>query len=103
MRSWRRIALHAVRDGGVFQPVEQCVDGVVHPVRDGAPLGLQPIRVALKPCDEDSGRPAFACTYTCAPLLDQQRTVARVVQRSLRAAIGLSGPSCAVVDAPHKG
>ena len=48
----RRIALHAVRDGihGVFQRVEQCADGVVHPLRDGAPLGLQPIRVALKPC-----------------------------------------------------
>ena len=77
----RRIALHAVRDGihGVFQRVEQCVDGVVHPLRDGAPLGLQPIRVALKPCDEDSEqRPSglrLHLVHVCSPLLDQQRTV----------------------------
>ena len=67
----RRIALHAVRDGihGVFQRVEQGVDGVVHPLRDGAPLLFQPILVALKPCDEDSEqRPSgLACiSYTCA-------------------------------------
>ena len=77
----RRIALHAVRDGihGVFQPVEQCADGVVHSVRDGAPLGLQPILVALKLVDEDveqwpSGL-RLHLVHVCSPLLDQQRTV----------------------------
>ena len=77
----RRIALHAVRDGihGVFQRVEQFESGVVHPLREGAPLVLQPIRVALKPCDEDSGqRPSglrLHLVHVCSPLLDQQRTV----------------------------
>ena len=77
----RRIALHAVRDGihGVFQRVEQCVDGVVHPVRDGAPLLLQPILVALSLVDEDveqwpSGL-RLHLVHVCSPLLDQQRTV----------------------------
>ena len=48
----RRLALEAVRDGihGGFQRVEQFESGVVHPGREGAPLVLQPIRVALKPC-----------------------------------------------------
>ena len=77
----RRIALEAVRDGihGGFQPVEQFESGVVHPLREGAPLGLQPIRVALKPCDEDSGQwPSglrLHLVNVCSPLLDQQRTV----------------------------
>ena len=45
----------------------------------GAPLGLQPILVALKPCDEDveqwpSGL-RLHLVHVCSPLLDQQRTV----------------------------
>ncbi len=80
-RRSRWLALEAVRDGihGVFQRVEQFESGVVHPLREGAPLVLQPIRVALKPCDEDSGqRPSgirLHLVHVCSPLLDQQRTV----------------------------
>ena len=54
-------------------------DGVVHPVRDGAPLLLQPILVALSLVDEDveqwpSGL-RLHLVHVCSPLLDQQRTV----------------------------
>ena len=48
-------------------------------MRDGAPLGLQPIRVALSLVDEDveqwpSGL-RLHLVHVCSPLLDQQRTV----------------------------
>ena len=82
----RRLALEAVRDGihGGFQRVEQFESGVVHPGREGAPLVLQPIRVALKPCEEDSGqRPSglrLHLVHVCSPLLDQQRTVLTLPQ-----------------------
>ena len=82
----RRIALHAVRDGihGVFQRVEQFEDGVGHSGRDGAPLLLQPILVALSLVDEDveqwpSGL-RLHLVHVCSPLLDQQRTVLTLPQ-----------------------